>query len=258
MKASFFTSFIPSLWIFPKGVAYKGPLPSNKLHLHRALQVLISPNKQITADQGRDTLTLNAEVVIIPPLTRHRIQPSLSNSLVIFFEPNSFIFEHYKDRQLISKNLSADEKALALDLLNADLPSGGHKIFSLGSSIAGFKEGDLARPQASDERIENLLKRLEIEDGASVRLEELSSELSLSLSRLIHLFSQELRMPFRSYYQWLKLRRALVCLASGQNLTASAHQAGFSDSSHFSRTFSHTFGFSPSFLKIMKMFSGMR
>jgi AraC-like DNA-binding protein len=38
------------------------------------------------------------------------------------------------------------------------------------------------------------------------------------------------------------LVRAIEVYAEGKSLTEAAHQAGFSDSAHFSRTFKRTFG----------------
>jgi AraC-like DNA-binding protein len=75
---------------------------------------------------------------------------------------------------------------------------------------------------------------------------ELAAGVGLSPGRLIHLFTQEMGLPVRRYILWLRLRDVLFTLVAGKSLTEAAHQAGFSDSPHLSRTFRGMFGFPPS------------
>ena len=53
---------------------------------------------------------------------------------------------------------------------------------------------------------------------------------------------------------WLRLRRAVELLASAGSLTEAAHDAGFSDSAHLSRTFRKMFGVKPSLLLAARSF----
>ena len=75
---------------------------------------------------------------------------------------------------------------------------------------------------------------------------ELATEVGLSEGRLIHLFSEQLGVPLRRYVLWLRVRYMLFCLSMNQNLTDAAHEAGFSDSAHYSRVFREMYGFAPS------------
>lgn len=67
-----------------------------------------------------------------------------------------------------------------------------------------------------------------------------------SASRLRHVFVAETSVPYRRHVLWTRLEDALVRALSGRNLTQAAHEAGFSDSSHFAHAFRDMFGLPPS------------
>jgi AraC-like DNA-binding protein len=58
-------------------------------------------------------------------------------------------------------------------------------------------------------------------------------------------------LPFRTYVVWLRLMRAVELYSAGSSLTDAAHGAGFSDSSHLSRTFRRMFGIPADSLRLM-------
>jgi len=84
------------------------------------------------------------------------------------------------------------------------------------------------------------------EEGVSVR--EIAAYVELSESRFSHLFTENVRIPVRRYLLWLRLRDAMHLLAHGKSLTETAHEAGFSDSAHLTRTFRGMLGIAPSAL----------
>ena len=77
---------------------------------------------------------------------------------------------------------------------------------------------------------------------------------NISRSRLTHLFSAEVGVPFRRFVLWLRLRRAADETAGAATLTEAAVAAGFSDMSHLSRVCCDTFGVSPSAVLGMEVF----
>jgi len=93
-----------------------------------------------------------------------------------------------------------------------------------------------------DPRIARVIERLRRQPEDLTAVASLSADSGLSVSRFLHLFSSEIGIPFRRYRIWNRVRAALAMMLAGQNLTAAALNAGFSDSSHFARLHRQTFG----------------
>jgi AraC-like DNA-binding protein len=71
---------------------------------------------------------------------------------------------------------------------------------------------------------------------------------ALSTGRFRHLFVRETGVAFRPYVLWLRLNVAIECSMQGRSWTEAAHEAGFADSAHLSRTFRRMFGMNPATL----------
>ena len=76
-------------------------------------------------------------------------------------------------------------------------------------------------------------------------IELLAEKVELSVPRLTQLFRIQTGVAIRRYRLWHRLFRSVVDFASNGSLTNSALGAGFSDASHFNRTFRSMFGMAP-------------
>ena len=81
-------------------------------------------------------------------------------------------------------------------------------------------------------------------------LVDAAAHVGLSSGRARHLFVESTGLSFRTYILWLRLTKALELFSAGASLTEAAHAAGFSDSSHLSRTFRRMFGIAPDSLRV--------
>ena len=72
--------------------------------------------------------------------------------------------------------------------------------------------------------------------------------------RLSHLFHTQTGLAFRRYLLGQRLQRALAMLPNAKSLTDVAHQAGFADASHFSRTAHTILGCPPTLLRSHRWF----
>lgn len=99
-----------------------------------------------------------------------------------------------------------------------------------------------------DPRVSRTVERLHEQAERDASIGEIAAQVALSESRFSHLFSDQLRVSPRRYLLWLRLREALQLLAGGASLTGAAHEAGFADSAHLTRTFRGMLGIAPTSL----------
>lgn len=84
-----------------------------------------------------------------------------------------------------------------------------------------------------------------------VSLADAAARVGLSSGRARHLFAEETGLPFRTYLLWRRLMRTVELFSAGASLTDAALGAGFSDSSHLSRTFRRMFGITADSLRLI-------
>ncbi|MBM3599467.1 MAG: helix-turn-helix transcriptional regulator [Alphaproteobacteria bacterium] len=122
-------------------------------------------------------------------------------------------------------------------------------LADLGRALIGHLAGD-ARADVPDLRIRKVIAWAGKQLDEPVSLSDAAPIAGLSAGRLRHLFVQQTGLPFKTYLLWLRLTRAVACFAAGKSLTDAAHDAGFSDSAHLSRTFRRMFGVTPASLRM--------
>lgn len=99
-----------------------------------------------------------------------------------------------------------------------------------------------------DSRIARGIEWIRSSRDQGISVQEIAAGVELSESRFSHLFTENVRVPVRRYLLWLRLRDSMHLLAQGRSLTETAHEAGFSDSAHLTRTFRNMLGIAPSAL----------
>ena len=113
------------------------------------------------------------------------------------------------------------------------------------------------RPVKIHPRVNRVLKYLREKLGVSddVSLKRLAGISSLSQSHFMHIFTESVGVPLRPYILWLRLQRAACDLLDGATVTSAAHNAGFSDGAHLTRTFRRMLGLTPTDLALRKRMS---
>ncbi len=115
------------------------------------------------------------------------------------------------------------------------------RLREIGQMLIRRLAGEAEAP-APDPRVQATIawaaQRLDERLGVS----EAARRVGLSPDRMSHLFVEQTGLPFRTYLLWLRMTRAVELYADGASITQAAHEAGFADSAHFSRTFRRMFG----------------
>ena len=112
--------------------------------------------------------------------------------------------------------------------------------------------GELGRDEAPalqrDSRVTKVCEQIAANPAVAPDPRSLAAHVELSVSRLQHLFREQLGITLTEYARWQRIKRAGLSLQHGYSLTEAAHFGGFADSAHFSRTFRAMFGLPPSAL----------
>jgi len=117
-------------------------------------------------------------------------------------------------------------------------------------AIAGHAESP-----AADKRVAAMLTYVAARIDGPISLPGAASAACLSPSRARHLFAAQTGLPFKTFVLWRRIEKAVALYAAGASLTDAAHEAGFADSAHLSRTFRRTFGLPAAALQVNARFT---
>jgi AraC-like DNA-binding protein len=119
----------------------------------------------------------------------------------------------------------------------------GEALDQLVDHVRGRRE-----PPRLDVRLKRVIEQLDLAPDDLTTASQHAQAQGLSASRFMHLFSEEIGVPFRRYRIWNRLRAAMRIVLTGSSLTEAAVEAGFTDSAHFARLFRATFGVTQSYV----------
>ncbi|WP_246011725.1 helix-turn-helix transcriptional regulator [Nocardia mexicana] len=211
-----------------------GAIGSAALHAHHSAQVLIARGGVIVL-RDRSGREIACRAAIVPPDVPHAVVCGTADGVLAHIDPESVAGAALADSSGRSDAV-ADWVTAA-----ARLPGGATVPDLLALATTGGDPVD--RHPAVSQLLRMLPERLQ---AGRIRFADLAREVHLSPSRLAHVFSAEIGLPFRPYLRWLRVQRAAELLAAGCSLTDVAHGAGFADSAHLTRVCRSMFGVPPS------------
>ncbi|WP_105166804.1 helix-turn-helix domain-containing protein [Pseudoalteromonas sp. T1lg23B] len=222
-----------TLFLEPGIFAIRTQVLDTEMH-HHALMQLTLPDQQSTlvvANQPPVNNMLSLLEADIP----HQL--TLQQGWVILIEPSSQLGS--QARELLAGN----------DLMTWPLEAHDNNSDNLIDLLARVNLTYTASTATHlDPRITTLLSRLNLcfsQDCLKPEhwlAKDVAQSLALSESRFLHLFKDNMQLPWRPYLLWRRLMCAIQSLSSGDSATHAAYIAGFADSAHLSRTFKKQFG----------------
>jgi AraC family transcriptional regulator len=241
-----------SLWVLGTRPG-EGRYPKTAFHSHHAVQVTLTLRGGFTLET-RDEQVAGGAVAVAPD-TEHAFE---AQGIIahLFVDPEGRLGRTLQRALFSSTGLIAIQASQLTGLserLLADFEAPDRNdasLITLGRSLLA----QLACEGERDERPEARVRKMSA--WAAARLDkplslvDAAAHVGLSSGRARHLFVESTGLPFRTYLLWLRLTKALELFSAGASLTEAAHAAGFSDSSHLSRTCRRMFGIPPDSLRV--------
>ncbi|HYD26334.1 AraC family transcriptional regulator [Brevundimonas sp.] len=239
-----------SLWLVD-AARFEGETRTTDFHAHHAIQVTLSLGGCFRLVAEDDTSSTSDTVVAADALHRFEAEGRFA---LVFVEPESRLGRAVAARHIAgtltelapSPVLSAELDAFR----TSDWRAPDSELLAWGRRLLGVLAAD-ERAEIPDYRIRKVIGWASERLDGTLSLADAVPVAGLSSSRLRHLFVEQTGLPFKTYLLWLRLSRALAIVAAGSPLTAAAHEAGFSDSAHLSRTFRRMFGVAPTALQML-------
>lgn len=235
------------LWLLPdrRMIVYVGTGSTSSSHQHHAVQLVVALDGEISLTLGDTTRQLWS--ALIPRDTRHAVDVD-GPALVMWIDPHcptGHMLDSWAD------DLQGQE--LGLSIGHVDVTDPDLDVINLVDVVLAKLQVVPETPRPVSRHVQRALSYLEAELSSAPTLSEAAARAAISPSRLTHLFTLEVGIPFRRYALWLRLLRAIESVIAGNDLTGAAADAGFSDSAHLSRTFRSTFGLTPSAMFVLEI-----
>lgn len=229
---------------------FVGELTENKFHKHYALQISVAVNSKMTLIVKNEEKTSH-NAFFLNSKIEHQLL-SQFNQLTILINPLSSVghqlhlnFEDVKFQSLsneLSNQLITILKRFESHEIAFD------KLCELVAHVLHQYQCNCEQENhLEDDRIVKAIKFMDLNFEKVLSLEEVAAHCFLSPSRFLHLFKEKTNLSFRRYQLWNKLVKSLPHLKK-HSITDTAYAFGFSDSSHYTRSFKESFGMTPKFL----------
>jgi AraC family transcriptional regulator len=229
---------------------YLGAASDTCVHAPHAIKVCIAAHGNFRLRDGRSSVWKSHQAALVAPDYPHQLD-GRGAMLSLFY----LIPETAEARQILCAGFKQGISAVPQSAVDALLPRLRRHLDQGCSSEEAEELCDHLVDELSestrahshiDPRVACALEYLRSATDHQVSALEITAAVSLSPSRLAHLFREEAGLPIRRYQLWLRLRAAIEQMAARGSLTETAHAVGFADSAHLSRTFRRMMGLAPS------------
>jgi AraC family transcriptional regulator len=225
-------------------------------HEHHAHQLALALDGEFRFRSDRNAGWTVFEAAVVPSHCPHEFELDGATVAHLFVEPESIEGRALSARFSVpaicelpqpAARMSADQLLQAL----RDHADAGAMTALARAAVAQLSgtDDDVAAPRILDARIARALEHIRARVRAPLSLADAASAAALSPSRFRHLFVQETGTSFRAYLLWLRINVAIGAATAGASWTEAAHEAGFADSSHLTRTHRRMFGIEPTAIR---------
>lgn len=238
-----------SLWIMEALPAQGAAINATDFHAHHAIQVTMSLGGNFVLRTHKERI---AGAAIVAPDASHLFEAE-GRVALLFVEPESqagrAISASHLGKAALAKLPEQPITDLVGRLAKTSLAE-NEALEKIGRELVARLAG-MDRAAPLDARVRRMIDHALSHMDRPVSLSAAAKVAGLSPSRARHLFVEQTGLPFRTYLLWRRITKAVGLFSGGRSLTEAAHEAGFSDSAHFSRTFRRMFGLPAAALEII-------
>ncbi|AFS77541.1 AraC type HTH- domain containing protein [Gottschalkia acidurici 9a] len=205
------------------------------LHKHWLLQLFIGADEKLIINvEGQ---RINCRAIAVNVNTMHEFYSGNLIHFTMLVDPTTQLGKFMRV-YLLKDNpyyIICEDRAVKLQmhLLNAINYGKSHNYSVLIKNVVSYFDG--YTPIAIDQRIEMLLRMIDTCDCDETlhQVKYIAKAMSISESRLSHLFKEETGILLKSYIVLHKLQRVYQKIFDGESITDAAIESGFNSSSHF-------------------------
>jgi len=220
-------------------------------HAHHAIQIALAMDSGFLMRHGAAGWREHHGAIVMPHRP-HQFDGCGHGVAQIFVEPETAhgraLLERYATSEIA--DLTRDRvEALVSPLRTAyTTRTDDEALVALARHTIAALAGPVPSSSSVDPRISRVIAWVRQRLDSSVSLKDAADVANLSPSRFRHLFVAQTGVSFRAYLLWARVETAVAAAMSGHSWTAAAHEAGFADSAHLSRTCRRMFGIAPATL----------
>lgn len=232
------------MWITPDRVFYVGLLgaPSVRTMGSVIVYVAVEGSIGIRIDGGEWQLT---RMAVVQPYVPHQVMAEARLIDVIKLEAESIDLAALPAMLRGCGAVDAPEFVAHVQRRQRELCSQGRDIDLMALDFDQLFFGAALPRRPIDRRIQAVVDRIKADPSAPAAAEECAESAHLSFSRFLHLFKQEVGVPFRSFRTWKRARSLLHYVNRDANLAHVALDTGYPDSTHFSHSIRQVYGLKP-------------
>lgn len=244
------------MFLWEAGCAFIGSSSAvTAVHRHQAIQLVYGTDAEVRLGWSVEGPWVSGRLLLVASHQPHIMDATaVSLGVTMFIEP-----ETVEGRALAA--LCPPEGITALDptpaagalaeLFERFLARRGDAAISESARRVVTLLTDGVEPrQATNERIVRALAWLNEHIREQVTLDQVAAAVFLSPSRFRHLFVQEMGMGLRPWLLWRRFMRTWGMIMDGATISRAAHEAGFADAAHFTRTSNRMIGVAPSGFRV--------
>jgi AraC-like DNA-binding protein len=215
------------------------------MHSHYALEIYIALESSFQMDFGNGDKKYQS--LIINSNIPHKFSGNSGTCALILINPKHSLANK------LSNNILNGDAFKKLDLIPYQeilkrLSNHHEEPLSYENArqfVTGLLEGltrDFSKMSSTDSRVKKAISEIHRTYQETIELSNLASSTNLSTSRLRHLFKEETGITVRQYILNMRVTEAVKLIIDGHSKTYAAHESGFSDAAHLSRTFRRVYG----------------